>query len=1309
MPANHVGPPAPANHENRIVPDEDPQRDVSSNEADDGVESLCEPLGDGIGFDDEDGDSEDETDPGEADVASPDASNSRGQRRPLPTWLMTAFSTKVVESAARGPDGLPPLYKDHHDFWFPRPSPFFIMQKESFSPQDLYNPRFFLWDPAVLSPGGVPCPKCKKVLHRHGPIRRPRRCVDLHDTFWMIGYRYRCPSCVHPTSGRHTVTFRSWDSRILAGLSQSLSAEFPARLSHRSGISLPAFSFMRSCFQNGMGAKQFSDALRIQHLQRYDELHLQYLHSLAQRRGVSMWRGQKFKSFLPFEDTSPDGLHAFIPSSQWLRDMYDQFIEQHKDAFNQHTAMLSADICAIDHSHKVTKHVAKVDGEQVFTGLLTVTNEKGEMRVCSLVGTKAHSQFELALKRMRQSLNLYGHSQPIIFYTDNMSDKQFLEESFPSLLEDVVPTEKYAHLEPISLPVDTRVFVKQASSTIDDAIRTILDSLPQNGGNTPIAVGFDSEWNVDVSAHGYVRSRGETAVIQIAHGNSVLVLQVGQFLADRKLPHQLKLFLANPNILKVGRQVKADLRYLEQACQSTIPFNETLSDDQIRYAALDAYASLAIYLELDKILKPHPLPRTLIPSTPVLLYNDDHTFVIARGHLSTHLEDKSFDGINITATRTVVEVREVLVPGAIMKTHRKRPLGEFGAIPFHVICLRSHVCVSAGPLEALVPPPSDELLTPHQSSPSSDGAAAALTNPSLSVEVESSTDIPDSSSDGPGIGDLLHGEIPESSNADPSPAHIPDHDSQALGDRILGNIPTVWLKLKRSRVLKDAFHLFNMFYISVAHGLRVEFAQALRDALFIPDDTDKHRILAWASTQNPPPSWDTLLRKKASWLWRHCKRSIPPPEQLYPLVFEVFRTYGPLKDAKTGSPLFNAAAWKTAKNILTLIQNGSVSDPPGIPLYYCIGVDRNYGGLPVYRCVRGTNMTEGGVHTHLRSRLPTSGVSPRHVLACLLDFILRHNLLVGTFNSTGQRYRGHFSIWVTNELQEKLIFLEDMLLDSHRITGWVNGNLYQQTSEVSGILPIPDDVRRNSGMSEFDPVLDSKQHHHFLAAMQGTRKPILPIHTLAEKELFSQLMREDESFNSPTSAPNWKQAVKVWNRFADVNEKISYKLVEQLMVYYADWKTNLNIRQTLSMTNRVRQPVRNAIRDPQRSRYAPPAPERQLQLHTVNGGLLSMPAFPEPPITTSSRLTLDNMASLFSGGARSTADALARKRAADTLVGPPEKRPRKPRTCRKCAVEKCPGRRNINLCKSQCRDCGNVACRGRNSKDPNKPCHRGWD
>lgn len=204
----------------------------------------------------------------------------------------------------------------------------------------------------------------------------------------------------------------------------------------------------------------------------------------------------------------------------------------------------------------------------------------------------------------------------------------------------------------------------------------------------------------------------------------------------------------------------------------------------------------------------------------------------------------------------------------------------------------------------------------------------------------------------------------------------------------------LFIHIIRSRVLKDPFHVFNMIYISRTHALRIPFAQALRDAMFIPHPEDKWRVSIWLQTKGL--NWDTMLQFRSRWIWKHVRRTIPPPELLYPGIHDVFLKFGPLRDAKTNLPLFSASTWKTTKNILELIRNGYLSDPPGISLYYCIGLDYRAGGLRVWHCIRGTNMTEGGVHTHLRPRMPSRGTSIRHMRACLYDFVLHHNLHVST-------------------------------------------------------------------------------------------------------------------------------------------------------------------------------------------------------------------------------------------------------------------------------------------------------------------------
>ncbi|KAJ7024459.1 hypothetical protein C8F04DRAFT_1270258 [Mycena alexandri] len=105
-------------------------------------------------------------------------------------------------------------------------------------------------------------------------------------------------------------------------------------------------------------------------------MQLSYLSTISRTKGISQWRSQKLKSFRPFDDKSSEGYHGFVPSSQWLRDLFDNFIEEHGHEFDQHTALLEGFINALDHSFKLAKHIAKVNGEQIFiatTGLALTT------------------------------------------------------------------------------------------------------------------------------------------------------------------------------------------------------------------------------------------------------------------------------------------------------------------------------------------------------------------------------------------------------------------------------------------------------------------------------------------------------------------------------------------------------------------------------------------------------------------------------------------------------------------------------------------------------------------------------------------------------------------------------------------------------------------------------------------------------------------------------------------------------------------------------------------------------------------------
>ena len=417
-----------------------------------------------------------------------------------------------------------------------------------------------------------------------------------------------------------------------------------------------------------------------------------------------------------------------------------------------------------------------------------------------------------------------------------------------------------------------------------------------------------------------------------------------------------------------------------------------MTDDQLNYAARDAYASLVIHQHLSTIDVPRHLPSRLTALVPVLFYNSDNTVVIAEGQISTHFNESRHDGINITPTKTVINILKVLVPGAIISSHAKRALNSFGPVPFSVVALRSH-------LRTFNPMSSFQINAPSQhdsSSNSTSDAGTHVTNSSVHLEEPEPSD--DSAAAVP-IGDLFASDL---SPTQPSASNISlsaDPASAALGEKILGPEPEMSDEPEfdltlRSRVLKDPFHVFNMFYISATHPLRLQFTRELRDTIFIPDQADKSRINSWGELQNPPQTYSTLRNSSPQWIREHCKHIIPAPKKLWHLVSRVFRTYGPLIDPKTKKPLFTTDNWKTAKHVLDLIQNGYLSDPPGIPLYTIVGLDTKAGGLTIYRCARGTNATEGGVHKHIRARLPKCGASLRHVNAALHDFVLYHNLSV---------------------------------------------------------------------------------------------------------------------------------------------------------------------------------------------------------------------------------------------------------------------------------------------------------------------------
>ena len=107
--------------------------------------------------------------------------------------------------------------------------------------------------------------------------------------------------------------------------------------------------FMSTCFSGGMGPKQFSDGLQVQHKETFEYCHLQYLHMVVNLSRFPHAQGATFKDFGTFE-----GDYAgFVPSGAWLRDMWLDMMERQLPDIQKYMSMLSLHVFGMDHSHKV--------------------------------------------------------------------------------------------------------------------------------------------------------------------------------------------------------------------------------------------------------------------------------------------------------------------------------------------------------------------------------------------------------------------------------------------------------------------------------------------------------------------------------------------------------------------------------------------------------------------------------------------------------------------------------------------------------------------------------------------------------------------------------------------------------------------------------------------------------------------------------------------------------------------------------------------------------------------------------------------
>jgi hypothetical protein len=166
--------------------------------------------------------------------------------------------------------------------------------------------------------------------------------------------------------------------------------------------------------------------------------------------------------------------------------------------------------------------------------------------------------------------------------------------------------------------------------------------------------------------------------------------------------------------------------------------------------------------------------------------------------------------------------------------------------------------------------------------------------------------------------------------------------------------------------------------------------------------------------------WHYYKRAKSKLINQRIRRYIPDPKTLHSRLSTLFNCFKNIRcstSKRSGHNIrfFSDEALEMAERLLETVRLGFLSDPPGLPLYYIKGKDRD--GLTVYRTIRGTNSVEGGIHMAIQRVFGSLRASPQMSDALIMNWMHRRNIRVRNMTYTHQ---------------EKLMFLHlGWLQESH--------------------------------------------------------------------------------------------------------------------------------------------------------------------------------------------------------------------------------------------------------------------------------------
>ena len=219
-----------------------------------------------------------------------------------------------------------PVCYENNIFWMLPPDPFFALCKSQSStagldPSSLYYPKVFVWLPeSLIGRGVITCWYYQDKSHpmtikcwNDNPVAH--RVVGLSGNCYIMTKHIQCRRSQNLNTTGCGDSFNYYDPVIMNQLDPGLVAEFPAFLTHRSGIDKTLMALIQAGISHRISASAWSKILWELHVHEHDMQELKYLHVIHKDQTFKKNLKLPVQTYLPFSEFDNKlGYAGFYPS-----------------------------------------------------------------------------------------------------------------------------------------------------------------------------------------------------------------------------------------------------------------------------------------------------------------------------------------------------------------------------------------------------------------------------------------------------------------------------------------------------------------------------------------------------------------------------------------------------------------------------------------------------------------------------------------------------------------------------------------------------------------------------------------------------------------------------------------------------------------------------------------------------------------------------------------------------------------------------------------------------------------------------------